>query len=102
MPCYQVRTMSVEFQAKHLDILTEALTSLDWNWRVVGHEIVIPGRGVTLNLETQQAEIEVGVGQGNLNRIKQAYSEKALERVARLKMWNKKSTGHNKGVLRRF
>jgi len=94
--------MSVEFQAKHRGLLEEAIESLGWNSYGTGNKIALPGRGIELDLDAQRAEVETGVGQDNLNRLKRAYSEKALDRVAKLKMWNKKSTGQNKGVLRRF
>ena len=102
MPCYQVRTMSVEFQAKHRDLLDEALKSLGWNSYETDQGLILAGRGIRIDLGNQQAEVEAGVGQSNLNRLKQAYSEQALKRVARLKGWHHKSTNQNNGILRRF
>jgi len=105
MPCYEVRTMSVEFQAKHKDVLEEALKKLP-------HQVYVDSAGrihinydeVIIDVEKGKAEVREGSGQRRLNELKRTYSEAALEKVAKANMWQKKKSKQNtrKGVLRKF
>lgn len=104
MPCWEVRTMSVEFQAKHRKLLEQAIEALGWTFEepVAGMLRVknSPWNSFTINLVSQKAEIESGQ-QSTLNRLKQQYSKEALRRAAKLQGWQFKSTAQTKGVLRR-
>jgi hypothetical protein len=99
MPCWEVRTMSVEFRAKNRKLLEQALDALGWSWwEHESNVLTVSGLG-TLCLEEGQAVIPQ-TAQGRLNRLKQQYSKQALKRAAKLQGWQLKAKGQ-KGVLRR-
>jgi len=103
MPCYEVRTMSVEFKAQHKDLLIEAIKKLGWEreMRLVGDTVIV--RGMRVDLKTQKAEISEGrMYNDRLNELKRAYSSAALDRVAKRNRWSRKAKDKNKGVLRAF
>lgn len=101
MPCYTVQTLSVEFKAKHTDLLLEAAESLGLNCEIKGHIASIDYGAIKINLETQQAEYK-SYHQNTLNNLKVAYSTKAVEKVAQKRKWLLKQTGKNQMKLRRF
>jgi len=104
MPCWEVRTMSVEFKAKHRKLLEQAIESLGWEHESVARGIRIKTstwNSFTIDLASQKAEIQPGQ-QTNLNRLKQQYSKEALRRVAKLQGWRfKQQKAQLKGVLRK-
>ena len=99
MPCYEVRTLSVEFKAKHVDVLKEALDNLGWRYSIFGEDVVT--RGMTIQLGEQKAVI-TDFQQSQLNQLKRAYSSAALDRVAKKNRWARRAKTESKGVLRRF
>ena len=98
MPCWEVRTMSVEFKAKHKGLLQNALRALGLSYELTGDVFDISGLG-KINLNKGIAEIEQ-FGQRKLNQLKQQYSKESLKRAAKLQGWQLKGT-QTKGVLRR-
>jgi hypothetical protein len=98
MPCYETRTLSVEFHARHRKILEAALDSLGWQWAGRGPEIYIEGDSIVLDLDFGRARVLDGQ-QPRLNTLKRAYSKQALRKAARLQGWQVK--GAEKGVIRR-
>ena len=112
MPCWEVRTMSVEIRAKHRKLLEQAIEALGWKWENIADGILVriegwfEGRFIsnwdafTINLASQKAEIEPRQ-QGLLNNLKQQYSKQALMRAAKLRGWQFKQQGQMKGVLRK-
>ena len=100
MPCWEVRTMSVEFKAKNRKLLEDALKRLDYTWQETQNDVlVIPGLG-RLDLIEGSAEIDRR-DQKKLNQLKQQYSKQALRRAAKLQGWQMKTKGQMKGVLRK-
>jgi len=100
MPCWEVRTMSVEFKTKHRRLLEDALKRLDYTWQETQNDVlVIPGLG-RLDLIEGSAEIDRR-DQKKLNQLKQQYSKECLRRAAKLQGWQLKTKGQTKGVLRR-
>lgn len=85
MPCYEVRTYSVEFRAENARLLESAIESLGWT-----HEKTERGyrlaNGFEIDLKTGSATLKAGQ-QTDLNRLKQAYSQKALRAVAQKQGW---------------
>lgn len=103
MPCYEIRIMSVEFKAQHLDLLKEAAEKLGWACQVDGSKVTIyPSNWGTIRIDlgAQKAEIPSNL-QGKLNELKRAYSSAAIDRVAKLNMWAKKGTA-TAGTLLKF
>jgi len=99
MPCWEVRTMSVEFKAKHKGLLQNALRALGLNYELIGDVFDVVGLG-KIDLKKGAAEIDQS-GQKKLNQLKQQYSKECLRRAAKLQGWQLKTKGQTKGVLRR-
>jgi len=104
MPCWTVQTMSVEFQAKHKDLLEKAILKLGWQLKYIdnGKSIVVgePSTSFTIDLANKKATI-LSSQQSQLNRLKQAYSQQAVQKVAQLNKWQMRASANNpmKGVL---
>lgn len=101
MPCYEVRTVQVEFNAKNREALQEALEAGDvyhyWN----SNKTVVCGEGWRINLEKQTAEVQLG-REALLNQVRRAYSETIINEVARRKKWLVKKLADNKMQLKRY
>ena len=103
MPCYEVRTMSVEFNAKHLSLLKKAIESLGWKCRSTNGGLMrveTDTSQFTIDLTSQKAVIQSSQ-QSQLNQLKQQYSKEALKRAAKLQGWQYKQQEQSKGVLRK-
>jgi hypothetical protein len=103
MPCYQVRTLEVAFQMKHRALVESAAKSIDASMQSQGSLISLFGGRIVLDLDKQSAEVEDGY-QDCLNQVKQAYSRKAIEVVAKKNRWAKVTDkqNQNQGIFRRF
>jgi hypothetical protein len=77
MPCYQIQYVSVEFKARNVDLIEAAAKQLGWSF-VKGARYINVG-SVTIDLETQTARVE-SYNQSSLNKLKQAYSLRQLQR----------------------
>ncbi len=90
MPCYTVRTMSVEFRAAHADVLEEALRSLGWTFTRLARGYLVDcdrsAWSMRLNLDVGTAELRPDQ-QPRLNELKRAYAAAALGRVAAANRW---------------
>lgn len=99
MPCWEVRTMSVEFKAAHADLLDKALDSLglvrDWNGAKTYCRL---SNGIELDLRSGKAAIQPDQ-QGKLNELKRAYSMEALKKVAVQNRWTVSKSKATKGTL---
>jgi len=109
MPCWEVRTTSVEFHAKHRKLLEQAVNALGWERvnsasNTSADVLVIRRPGdwdpFTIDLANGRATINEWQ-QPALNQLKQQYSLQALKRAAKLKGWQVKSKTQLKGVLRK-
>lgn len=99
MPCYEVRTVQVEFKAQSREILLKALDDNKINYRM--NENAIYSYRWTINFEEQTATVEQGY-EGELNKIRRAYSEAVISEVARRKKWLVKKTAEGKMQLKRY
>jgi len=98
MPCYESRTISVEFHAKHRAVLDDAIASLGWRAEETSPGVLtVNGGWLTVYLSEGRA---VTSSQSDLNRLKVAYSKESLKRACRRNGWQLKLKGQ-KGVLRR-
>lgn len=90
MPCYEVRTVTVEFRAENKRLLEAAVEELGWNLQssISGNAVVrIPGSGViTLNLEKGTAKFDDYL-QYHVNQLKRSYSKQTVKRLAKVQGW---------------
>ena len=103
MPCYQVNTMSVQFSAKHLDVLKRAVDALGWGMATYGGSVVTvfcDNYSMTIDMAKGQATIPAEA-QSALNQLKVAYSQQALKKAAKAKGWAYNATSKQKGYLTR-
>jgi hypothetical protein len=88
---------------KHRELVESAAKSIDPRMQSTGNLISLFGGRIVLNLDKQTAEVEDGY-QSRLNQVKQAYSLKAIEVVAKKNRWAKVNDkqNQNQGIFRRF
>jgi hypothetical protein len=106
MPCYEVRTVQVEFKAGSREYLLKALeqTGIEHTWNKETN--IIYGGGNygklwAINLDKQTATVEQGY-EAELNKVRRAYSEAVVNEVARKKKWLVKKAAENKIQLKRY
>ncbi len=86
MPCWEVRTIQIAFQAKHKDLLQKAIdrVGFDKSVRIDGDYLKF---GYTrIPLDGTPTEVDQQLSQ-TLNTLKRNYSEVCIEEVARKKKW---------------
>ena len=91
MPCWEVRTMSVEFGVKHSMLLVKALGAMNLNYTMQGSVVDVVGLG-KIDLSKGVAEID-RYNQKKLNQLKQAYSKECVKKAAKLQGWQLKTRG---------
>jgi len=105
MPCWQVQTVSVEFHAKHGELLEKAIKALGWSSTKLERGYLVDCGGwssIEINLVTGKANIDSNQ-QNKLNLLKQEYSKQAINMVAKLSGWqNRKLTGLKGQLLRSY
>jgi len=100
MPCYLVQLVSVQFKVKHISLLEEAVKSLGWSFALHDSRFVVINSGeIKIDLTNQKAEC---YSSNLINKLKVAYSTKAIEKVAAKKNWLLKKATNNKMQLKRF
>lgn len=94
MPCYEVRTMSVEFKADNRQLLDAAIKAivLEAYWHTEDRVDVGLGNNIRLNLSNGVALVAVGY-QDKLNELKRAYSKECVRAAAKKASWNVKWSG---------
>lgn len=94
MPCWEVQTMSVEFVAKHIDLLEKALQAAKFKYTINGNIVTIDNGAIKIDLKAEKAEIQYSYGtsknklQEKLNVLKKAYSVEALKKAALMNGWS--------------
>lgn len=106
MPCYQVRTMSVEIKAADPDMLVTALRALDLKYaydKNVGKFVVYTNttKPITIDLNEQRAEV-TSENQRLLNKIKVSYSKVAIVNTALKRRWIIKKQAENKFQAKKY
>ena len=93
MPCYEVRTMSVEFKAENRQLLDAAIkaTGLLVNSQTSNRITRAYGK-VVIKLDEGTAEVREGE-QNLLNKIKQAYSKECIKAACKKVQWAVKFEG---------
>jgi len=93
MPCYEVRTVSVEFKAENKSMLNAALSKIGLPSRELADGRLVLGTGqIVLDLDNGKAVVQDGC-QGELNNIKRAYSREAIKAAAKKCQWSCKLQG---------
>ena len=102
MPCWQVRTTTVEIDMKNIDHIERTAKTLGYKVEIRGNRVVIYDYSTTLifNISTQKAEINME-DMVKLNHFKKAYAIEAVKEVAKKRKWLFKQN-QNKITLKRF
>ena len=108
MPCYEVRTVSVEFKVGNIELLKKALDAAGCEvYLTVNDRISFKrsGRYAFINLSDSTIKSE-DFDEKELsilsNTIKRAYSSQVIDEIARKQKWMKKKMGENRFQLQRF
>jgi hypothetical protein len=92
MPCYQVRTYSVEFKAGNRAIFDAAVNALGWKAQNVSDSVVsFDGGMIRIDLASGKATVMEQPGQmtyqEKLNALKRSYSRQAVNAAAKRMGW---------------
>jgi len=102
MPCYTVRTMSVEFKAEHRDLLEQAIKNLGWKYTRLDTGLLIDcddsANSMRIDLVNSKATITADQ-QPLLNLLKRTYSVCCLQRVTAKNNWTLTRSTATKGSL---
>lgn len=101
MPCYEIRTVQVEFNAGNEQYLLKALKEANISHTFNDTTKIIYGNNWEINLEEQTASVRQGY-EGELNKVRRAYSETVVNEVARKKKWLVKKVQGNKIQLKKY
>ena len=96
MPCYEVRTVTVEFNNHNKSLLVGALKSIGATYTVDGNKFSVGYGSAVIDLDKQTA-----VGSMDLiNKVKQAYSREAVKAAAKKFGWVQKTQGSQINVTK--
>jgi hypothetical protein len=96
MPCYEVRTISVEFKAGNVRLLQLAAAALGYETELNGSMLKIIGKYDSFSIDLAAGKASINENQqGTLNKLKQQYSKTVLQEVARKRRWLLKGAGNN-------
>ena len=92
MPCYQVRTYSVEFKAGNRAIFDAAVKALGWTpFDITATTVAFDGGKILIDLASGQATIREIPGQTTyqekLNALKRSYSRQAINAAGKRMGW---------------
>jgi len=92
MPCYEVRTYSVEFKAGNRAIFDAAVKALGWTPQNVSADVVsFEGGLIRIDLASGQATVMEIPGQTTyqekLNALKRSYSRQAINAAGKRMGW---------------
>ena len=92
MPCYEVRTYSVEFKAGNRAIFDAAVKALGWTPQNVSDGVVsFEGGNILIDLNSGKATVRENTGQTTyqerLNALKRSYSRQAINAVGKRIGW---------------
>lgn len=100
MPCYEVRTISVEFKAENEDLLDRAIQATGMNTRLISNgRYLLDDGAIRLDLAAGTAEVREGQ-QGRLNELKQAYSREAVKAATKKCQWGCKLQGNKAQITK--
>lgn len=100
MPCYEVRTMSVEFKTENRELLDAAIRNSNILVTAKNNGIIEFAFGkIVLDTNTGVAEVQEGY-QSKLNEIKRNYSKEAIKAAAKKMQWGVKMAGYQATVTK--
>jgi hypothetical protein len=103
VPCYELNLISVDLKAADHDTLKDALDALGLKYVVRGGEMTIQTPSGRITVKDGKAEFDEDSGcQDWVNKIKQAYSVKTVERIAKRFKFSITTKPGNKMILRRY
>ena len=97
MPCYEVRTMSVEFKAENRQLLNQAIKAMNVLAMDDNEGLRLWGGAVVLNLKAGTATVREGY-QDQLNALKRQYSKECVKAAAKKMQWAVKFQGQQATV----
>jgi len=100
MPCWEVRTMSVEFNAENRDMLDRAIAAVGETAIWTGSIVSLYGGAIQIDTESKSARVRDGY-QNNLNELKRSYSREAVKTAAARAKWAVKFDGNRATVKRK-
>ncbi len=109
MPCYEVRTISVEFHISNIELLQKAIEKLQWkSWNIDKGLITIQDNNYNqITIDCKNSKISSpSYSEKKLssisNSIKRSYSECVIEEIAKKQKWFAKKINATKFQLQRF
>jgi len=109
MPCYSIRTISVEFKVSNIDLLKKAIEKIEGTYLGNNEEFLNfrtnDGRYVNINFKKETISslnfTEKGLATFS-NSIKRAYSEVVIDEVAKKNRWILQKLNKDHYNLQRF
>lgn len=109
MPCYEVRTVSIEFKVGNIDLLKKALEKAGCTYLGNSEEFLnLRTRGGNLvkvdfkNATISSQQLDAKGLSSCSNQLKRAYSECVIDELAKKQKWIQKKMGENRFQLQRF
>jgi hypothetical protein len=100
MPCYEVRTMNVEFKVENRRLLDDAIRASGLQVTDKGDRTITFEWGeIVLDLKAGTAVVADG-SQGRLNELKRAYSKECVKAAAKKMWWGVKLQGNQATVTK--
>ena len=102
MPCWEIRTISIEFKARNQELLTEVLKQMKLNYSVDGKVVTIRygSSSIRVDLENEKVSfLETAPNARLINSIRVEYSKAAVLKAAKLRKWAVRKQGENKFQL---
>lgn len=100
MPCYEVRTMSVEFKAENKQLLDAAIRNSNVLVTSKNNGVIEFAYGkIVLDTNTGIAKVQDGF-QDKLNELKRAYSKECIKAAAKKMQWAAKMQGNQATITK--
>ena len=104
MPCWEINRMSVEFEARNMPILLDSLTALKISFTVNETSGIVrfqkDGNSFAIDLKKKKI-IATGAGATDIiNTLKQQYSTKIIQQVAKKRNWAIRQQGAKMNLVR--
>ena len=113
MPCYSVRTVSVEFRVANIELLKKALEKVGWK---VNNEIDNGALSIMKKDGSYMDSVSINFDNSKISsrymdekkltdfsyELKRAYSEQVISEVAKKQKWMSRKLSDNKFQLQKF
>ena len=109
MPCYQIRTIAIEFKTGNVSILKKALTNLGFSFSERSYGLDVHTKSfvrVSIHRDSQKISTESRIPQTELanisNQIKRAYSLTVINDVAKKEKWFVKKLNEKQYAFQKY